>query len=267
LCKRPSTATKENDVVTITFPPERSVEIDPEIVKNIDVQILHEDEHFVVIGKPAGLLVHTPHHLSNEVTLVDWLLAHYDEVASVGYVDRPGIVHRLDKNTSGLMIVCRSNHAHTVFGSMFRERQISKTYLALVKGHPSRTGTIDLLVGRDPIHKARVRTYKNLDEYPNIKKRDALTRYKVISYFEDCSLVEVKPVTGRTHQIRVHLAAIGHPLVGDTVYGTASKKIDRHALHAAELSFSFKGKEHVIKQPMPDDLANLISQFEEIPAR
>ncbi len=244
---------KEGDTVTIQFPQPRVVqskdlELDP------PVEVLYEHPEFLILSKPAGLVMHAPSEMSTVITLVDWLVAHYQDVKNVGYVDRPGIVHRLDKDTSGLIIIPRTNHAHGIFGQMFHDRKVKKVYYAVVEGHPDRSGTIALPVSRDPITKVKMSARAH-----GQKQREAETRYEVIEYFDNAALVKVMPVTGRTHQIRVHFAAIGHPLIGDATYGKKSKDIDRHALHAQELSFEFDNKPYTFEQEPPEDFQNLIS--------
>ena len=139
------------------------------------------------------------------------------------HVDRPGIVHRLDKDTSGLMVVPRTHYAHKYFSTLFRDRQIHKTYYAVVHGHPDAQGTIDFSVGRHPEQRTKMHAFPH-DYRQDLPMRSAVTHYTVLEYFADSALVELKPVTGRTHQIRVHCTALGHPLIGDPVYGTKIKK-------------------------------------------
>jgi len=260
LVRKKSVLLKENDTISVTFPlPKRDpIKIKKE-AKNLDVEIVYEHPHFIVVNKPAGLMVHTPHPDSVDVTLVDWLLANFDELKNVGHVDRPGIVHRLDKDTTGLIIIPRNNCAHAYFGNLFRDRKIKKTYLAIVKGHPDKTGEIKFDIARHPSNRSKM-THVTGGNRPLIKGkiRKAKTVYKVIEYFDDYSLVEVYPVTGRTHQIRVHFAGIGHPLLGDAVYGEKSKTINRHALHAQKLEFDFEGKQCSIIQEPPKDFKQAI---------
>jgi len=244
---------KEEDLLTVQFPPAPTFQQVQKKQPNLTISVLYEHEHFLVINKPAGLVVHAPHASSTEFTLVDWLLAHHKELATVGNAARPGIIHRLDKDTSGIIIIPRTNYAHALFGTMFAQRTINKTYLALVKGHPPESGTVDLPIGRCPKTKVRMKTF-DPSCYSSAKMREASTDYRVVEYFNESTLIQAKPVTGRTHQIRVHLAAIGHPIIGDTTYGTASSYIKRQALHAHEISFVFDEQQHAIAAPLPHDI-------------
>ncbi len=245
-----------DDSVVIFFPAPKKPDLTSLFDGSYTIDIIHENDHFLIVNKPAGLVVHRPSKLSTEPSLADWITHKYEEVKDVGHIDRPGIVHRLDKDTSGLMIIPRTNYAHNIFGQMFKDRNIHKTYLAIVKGHPDPEGTIDMPIGRHPTQKIKMAPFKTIE---NHTVRKAVTHYKVLEYFEDSALVEVKPVTGRTHQIRVHFAAIGHPLIGDQVYGTASKFIPRHALHAQALEFEFDKKPFSFSQKAPEDFQKLLA--------
>ena len=263
IINKQSTPVAGDDTIVVRFPPERHIESEDIRARNLSVDIVYEHDHFFIISKPAGLIVHPPHTKSKAVTLVDWLLLRYKELERVGYVDRPGIVHRLDKETSGLMIIPRTNIAHKLFSDQFKDRTIKKTYLAVVQGHPERIGTITFPIGRHPQHKTKMYAFPEHDSpysRTNAQKRTALTHYKVKEYFNDSSLVEVYPVTGRTHQIRVQFAALGHSLIGDPVYGTKSKKIKRHALHAHRLTFNFMGEAYSLSSNPPADMQILIEQ-------
>jgi len=255
-----STHLKCNDQICVIFPPAREIQATISHNCPIDVELIYEHEHFLILGKPANLIVHRPNTSSTECTLVDWILKSYKEIASIGDADRPGIVHRLDKDTSGVIIIPRTQYAHTAFGHMFQQRTIHKTYWALVTGHPDKTGTIDLPIGRCLKNKTKMATY-NPSIYTSTKVRQSLTHYTVLEYFEDCSLVEVKPVTGRTHQIRVHMAAIGHPIIGDTVYGTTSHLINRQALHAHTITFDFDAKSHTFTATLPTDFFTILEKL------
>lgn len=251
------TFTRLNDTVTVTFPPVPVLDQPKEVPQDLKVEIVHLDEHFMVVNKPANLSVHPPKLVSTEATLVDWLLKTFQELKDVGYADRPGIVHRLDKDTSGIMLVARNNCAHALLCEKFKNRTIEKTYLALVAGHPAQEGSIDYAIMRHPT-KRNTMTHVNSSYTSGSNVRNAKTLYKVLEYFKECSLVEVKPLTGRTHQIRVHFAAIGHPLIGDYVYGKKSKIILRQALHAYKLSFEFNGKLYEFCKNPPEDFSSFL---------
>lgn len=248
----------DGDRVTIKFPPKRPIPVIALQEKSPPVEIISEHPHFFILYKPAGLLVHSPSMRSNAPTLVDWLMVHFDALKDVGYIDRPGIVHRLDKDTSGILIVPRTNYAHTIFSDLFRERTIDKKYYAIVKGHPDKSGIIDLSIGRCPITKTRMTTKR----HPHSPKmRTAITQYRVLEYFDDAALVEVMPITGRTHQIRVHFAAIGHPLIGDQLYNKKSKLMSRQALHAYSIGFQFEGKPYSFSHEPPEDFKKLVTHL------
>lgn len=266
-----STLVHEADTVCVEFPAEQKRPLYNPVRTDLGIEVIFTHEHFFIINKPAPLLVHQTEVPSNEPTLVDWLLSNHHELIEIGSQERPGIVHRLDKETSGLMIIARTNFAHKTFGNMFKDRSISKTYLALVEGHPAATGTIDLAIGRHPTMRKKMTTFitdehtRSLTTPYRIRNqsmtRNALTHYTVREYYKDHSLLELHPQTGRTHQIRVHCAAIGHPLVGDYLYGTPSKIIKRHALHATSLSFNFQGTTFNFQKEVPADFKGLIDLF------
>jgi 23S rRNA pseudouridine1911/1915/1917 synthase len=246
---------KKGDLVTIQFPHPRVIEAG-DLEFKPPVEIVYEHPEFLIISKPAGLVMHAPSDRSTIITLVDWLVARYQDIKKVGYVDRPGIVHRLDKDTSGLVIIPRTNYAHGIFGNMFHDRKVKKMYYAVVEGHPNKTGTITLPISRDPIAKVKMSARVH-----GQKQREAETNYEVIEYFDNAALVKVMPLTGRTHQIRVHFAAIGHPLVGDTTYGKKSKDIGRQALHAQQLSFEFEHVPYLFEKEPPEDFQRLIERL------
>ena len=230
------------------------VEFDaPEVVaptlaaEKMDLRIAYEDEHLVVVDKPAGLVVHpAPGHATG--TLVHGLLAH--DVAG-GDEDRPGIVHRLDRDTSGLMVVARSEEAHKRLQELVRKRELERHYLALVVGRPrSRSGRIEAPIGRDRREPMR----HSLD---TDTPREAVTHFELLELFPRHALLDVKLETGRTHQIRVHLAAIDLPVAGDRVYGRPHELgLGRQFLHAARLAFTHPFTEQPvdIESPLPEDL-------------
>jgi 23S rRNA pseudouridine1911/1915/1917 synthase len=216
--------------------------------EQMELRIAYEDEHLVVVDKPAGLVVHpAPGHATG--TLVHGLLAY--DVAG-GDEDRPGIVHRLDRDTSGLMVVSRSDEAHRRLQELVRRRELERHYLALVVGKPrSRAGRIEAPIGRDRREPMR----HSLD---TDTPREAVTHFEVVELFPRHALLDVRLETGRTHQIRVHLNAIGLPVAGDPVYGRPHELgLERQFLHAARLAFThpFTGERVDVESPLPDDLA------------
>lgn len=261
-----SIAVKLHDIISITITPYKQPTAQTVIESNLEVTKIYEHEHFLIINKPAGLLVHSPHKKSEIITLVHWLAAFYPDICNVGPEDRPGIIHRLDKDTSGLMIIPRTHRAYMVFGSLFRSRAIHKIYHAFVQGHPKKEGFIDLSIGRNihiPIKMAAFDTEKTAYYTKRGHKiRRAFTFYRVIEYFEHHSLVEFNPITGRTHQIRVHASAIGHPIIGDKTYGTSSPLISRHALHASAIKFQFDSQQFFFSLDLPKDMRMDMQQIQ-----
>ena len=250
----------------------------------IPLDIIYEDDALSVINKPAGMMVHAGSGATdsarNRGTLVNALLSHYAELSHSDDLIRPGIVHRLDKQTSGLIIVARNDAAHLKLGEMFSRRQIRKTYIALVHGSiKQERGTINTPISRDAIRRTRMTTRR--DE----GARSAVSHYTVLerieSRFGKFTLVSVRIETGRTHQIRVHLASIGHPVVGDTLYGAPAKltaglrrkksdpepetlALGRNFLHAAELEFAHPvtGKPLALKAALPEELKTFRNKLE-----
>lgn len=254
--QKPSIEVKELDLIVVALPTQK--EPYSPINLPLGIEIIHEHTDFLVINKPAGLNVHAPNHHSTEPTVVDWLIARYGDIKQVGSPDRPGIVHRLDKDTSGLLLVPKTNYAHKLFGDAFKNRTIKKVYHALVVGHPCKEGIIDAGIVRDPLVRTRMTTTTRLHARHLATSqvgtiRESVTNYTVLDYMPTASLIEARPQTGRTHQIRVHCASIGHPLIGDSVYGTSSHLIKRHALHAYMLSFTFGNESFCFTKDAPED--------------
>ena len=240
--------------VRVTLPPPEPSELEPEA---IPLRIVYEDEDLLVVDKPAGMAVHpSPGHSRH--TLVHAVLAHCPDLSGIGGVLRPGIVHRLDKDTSGLIIVAKHDAAHLSLARQLKERKVEKTYVALVEGRVRpQQGVIDAPIGRHPRHRKRMAVVEN--------GRDARTRYRVLREVDGRSLVEVQPKTGRTHQIRVHLASIGHPVVGDTLYGKRSDVFPRQFLHAQRLAFRHprSGERMELEAPLAEDLQRALAELEE----
>jgi len=253
---KPSYLVKENDIITLLSIPMPADKNFQNIPDDIGVTIIAEHPDFLIINKPVGLVVHPPQESYTEIALTGWLSKQYPSIVDVGDAARPGIVHRLDRNTSGIMIVALTNEAYRIFTQMFKDRKIEKTYQAVVQGHPPLKGSIDFYIGRHPVKKNIMHCFVSIPE--NSSARDALTNYTTLKTFETYSLVEIKPKTGRTHQIRVHFKAIGHPLLGDTTYGMASKKIAYHVLHAQQLEFVYKETKYLFQSPIPDDFKKLL---------
>lgn len=241
------------DRILLTVPPPRPVDLVPEA---IPLDVVYQDREILVVDKPAGLTVHpAPGHPTH--TLVNALLALCPDLQGIGGEIRPGIVHRLDKDTSGLMVVAKSNMAHSNITAQIKERTVRKGYLALAQGAVEpQQGTIDAPIARDPRNRKRMAVVQG--------GRESLTSYKVIrtlqSHSETYSYLEISPQTGRTHQIRVHFASIGHPLVGDALYGKRSPLLSRHFLHANILGFKHPvtGEYLEFASPLPHELQGVI---------
>ncbi|HMG03312.1 MAG TPA: RluA family pseudouridine synthase [Edaphobacter sp.] len=248
--------------------------------EDIPLNILYEDDHLAVIDKPAGMMVHAgagataPGEEQDERshgTLVNALLHHFNKLSQVGGDLRPGIVHRLDKQTSGIIVVAKDDSTHRKLGEMFASRELEKTYLALVHGNIARDNmTVDLPIGRDLVRRTRMTTRRSADSEG---VRLAVSHVRVLERIQSArygrfTLVEVRIETGRTHQIRVHLQALGHPVVGDTLYGAPHNigqssdllSLDRNFLHAARLIFQHPKtrKTMTMESPLPPELERLL---------
>lgn len=241
---------KSGDVVLLRVPDPVPLDLSAE---PIPLNIVFEDECMVVVDKPAGMVVHpAPGHSSG--TLVHALLHHCKDLSGIGGVERPGIVHRLDKETSGLVLVAKSEMAHRSLARQFKEREIKKVYLALVRGNVVQDqGVIDLAIGRHKIHRKKMAVQKE-------GGRPATTRFEVIARYPHFSYLRLFPKTGRTHQIRVHVAQMGHPILSDKIYGgkldEKHMKLPRQALHAYQLEIShpISGETQKFIAPLPEDL-------------
>lgn len=235
----------QGDVVTVQLPASPG----PPLPEPIPLAVVYEDEDVLVVDKPAGLTAHpAPGHPDG--TLVNALLSRCPDLAlSSSDVMRPGIVHRLDKDTSGLIVIAKSDRARDYLVSQFKSRSVSKGYLVLVKGRMfPEQGMIEAPIGRDPYRRRRMAISET--------GKEATTGYRVRKYVDSYTLVEVTPVTGRTHQIRVHLSAIGYPVVGDPTYGVKSTHLARQFVHAYRLGFRLpsNGEYREFTSPLPADL-------------
>ena len=245
---RPRDILRTGDIIHLTEPPPETIDSQPEA---IPLDILFEDDDLIVINKPAGLVVH-PGAGHREHTLVNALLHHCSILSGIGGKERPGIVHRLDKDTSGCLVVAKKDESHRGLSIQFAERVVEKVYLALVSGKLRRSaGVIEEKIGRHRVHRQRMSVTSE-------RGRAARTEYRVLRSSEQASLVECKLHSGRTHQIRVHLHHLGHPVLGDKVYAPKSSgKIPRQMLHAWKLGFRHPrtGEWTTFEAPLPNDFA------------
>jgi 23S rRNA pseudouridine1911/1915/1917 synthase len=242
------------DRLRVKLPPPPEAALSPEA---IPLSIVFEDSDLLVIEKPAGLTVHpAPGHPSH--TLINAVLAHVPDLPPADDLRRPGVVHRLDKDASGLMVVAKNSRAQLNLISQFQARSVVKAYLVLVRGQVTPDdGVIEAPIGRDPRHRKRMAVVAQGEG------REARTQYHVVRHIGEATLLEVKPETGRTHQIRVHLAAIGYPVVGDRVYGSRSDKLPRLFLHACRLGFRLPstGEYREFTSELPPDLEQVLAEF------
>lgn len=256
---KPNTAIEPGDQISLQLPHPQN---ETPTAETIPLDIIYDDADLIIINKPAGMVVH-PGHGHDSGTLVNALLALYPDLAVLGRTgsdggERPGIVHRLDQDTSGLLIVARTAETLKVLQRQFKSRTVEKTYLALVFGHlPAPEGVIDVPLGRDPRHRQKIA--------PRPDGKPARTRYRVIESYVEYSLLEIGLETGRTHQIRVHLAWLGCPVVGDTVYGRRrnSLGLTRQFLHAWQLQFKHPrtGESVSFEAPLAANLAAVLADL------
>ena len=242
---KPAHRLRHGDRVQVSVPPPRPAVAVPQ---DMPIDVVYQDSDMVVIDKPAGLAAHPgPGHPDR--TLVNGLLALCPDIQGIGGEIRPGIVHRLDKDTSGLMIAAKNERAHHNLSQQIKDRQVEKVYLALAEGVPSpESGVIEVPIGRDPRRRTRMAVTPD--------GRDSRTGYRVLERAGRFSLLELELYTGRTHQARVHLAWLGHPFLGDATYGRRSTLLPRHFLHAHRLAFAHPatGEPLRFQSPLPDDL-------------
>jgi len=228
---KPSTKVRRGQIVMLRIPELKPSKLVPQ---NIPLSIVYEDGDLLVVDKPAGMTVHpAPGHPDG--TLVNAVLAHCPDLRGIGGTVRPGIVHRLDKDTSGLMVVAKDDRAHRALSDQLKARAFTKEYIALTHGIVTpNEAIIDAPIGRSSVNRQQMAITG--------RGREAITRYHVIRHCTAHSLIEIHPTTGRTHQIRVHFAALDHPLVGDATYGKADIRLNRHFLHASKLGFTHPSK-------------------------
>ena len=251
---KPSEKPPAGAQLRVEIPPPEEMTLEPE---DIPLTIIYQDTDIIVVDKPPGLTVHpAPGHPSG--TLVNALLAIVPDLQGISGTLRPGIVHRLDKDTSGLIVVAKNDRAMRTLQAQLKERLVHKTYITVVEGVPDpREGLIEAPLGRHPKNRKKQAVVAG--------GREASTKYKVReTLLGNRSLLEAEPITGRTHQIRVHLAAIGHPIVGDALYGKRSNVVGRHFLHAARLGFVMpSGRRVDFESPLPADLRAALADLRE----
>ena len=244
-------------LIDVRIPPPQPSTLIPE---EIPLEIVFENDDLMVVNKPAGMVVH-PAAGHQSGTLVHAALAHAGDIEGVGGIQRPGIVHRLDKDTSGIILLAKNDAAHHWLQEEFRSRRVEKTYLALVDGAPPTVrGRVEAAIGRDPVDRKRMAVV------PPGKGRSAVSEYSTLAKYDHHTLLEVHPVTGRTHQIRLHMAFLGCPIVGDRIYGNRhpSLELGRQFLHAARLKIRLPGDPDFVEfeTPLPDDLSNILDSFD-----
>jgi len=246
---------RKGDKITLMLPPPKELKVEPE---NILLDIIYEDEDIIVINKRQGMVVH-PAHGNYSGTVVNALLAHCQDLSGIGGVMRPGIVHRLDKDTSGLLMIAKNDLAHLGLTEQIKNRAVQKKYLALVYGNlKEEKGTIDAPIGRHPIDR------KKMAVVPRTGK-PAVTHYQVLQRYGNHTYLEIDLETGRTHQIRVHLAYIGHPVVGDPVYSSKNRfNLPGQFLHAYQLTFKHPrtGRTLEFTAPLPEVMQKVLRSLE-----
>lgn len=257
--ERPSHLLKMGDEVKITVSPTKKVAVSSQ---PLPLDILFEDDCLIVVNKPAGMVTH-PVSPGQKETLVNALLHHTQRLSRTGGSMRPGIVHRLDKDTSGAVVVARTDFVHLALSIQFKKREVEKKYLALVRGRPSPAeGIVDIKIGRNPKHRTKMVQDGKL-------AREAVTHYKTLKSWGSWSLLEVHPLTGRTHQIRVHLKWLNCFLIGDSLYGGKVVRdfplpVNRCMLHAAFIGFFHPVKKQWVEfeAPIPSDMEKIINYLE-----
>ncbi|MGL4254416.1 MAG: RluA family pseudouridine synthase [Fusobacteriaceae bacterium] len=239
--------------IVISIPEDEILDLEPE---NIPIDIIYEDEDMAIINKGPNMVVH-PAQGNYTGTLVNAVLYHVKDLSGINGVIRPGIVHRLDKDTSGIIVIAKNDVAHLSLSGMFKEKTLEKTYICICKGNfKIKEGRIVNLIGRDPRDRKKMAV---VDE----NGKEAISNYVVLDEVRDFSLVKVRIETGRTHQIRVHMKSLNHPIVGDSVYGNGGEIASRQMLHSYTLKFRHPVKNHemVITAPLPEDFRNVAKRL------
>lgn len=244
---------QHTDEINIQIPEPEPIDVQPE---QMDLDIIYEDSDVIVVNKPRGMVVH-PAHKNYSGTLVNGLLAHCKDLSGIKGVIRPGIVHRIDKDTSGLLMVAKNDQAHVALAKQLQEKITERKYIAIVHDHLEHSrGTVNAPIGRDTIDRTKMTVTE--------KGRKAVTHFQVLERFSKYSLIECELVTGRTHQIRVHMKYIGHPVAGDPKYGPSETlPIKGQALHAETLGFIHPSTQQKVtfKAPLPKDMTSLLNEL------
>jgi 23S rRNA pseudouridine1911/1915/1917 synthase len=236
---------KGTETIVVNLPEDETLDLIPE---DIPLEIIYEDSDIVIINKAPNMVVH-PAHGNYNGTLVNALLYHIKDLSTINGVIRPGIVHRLDKDTSGVIVVAKHDEAHTTLSDMFKEKTLEKTYVCIAKGiFKDKSGRIETLIGRDPRDRKKMAVVTE-------NGKIAISNYEILDESKNYSLVKVRIETGRTHQIRVHMKSLNHPILGDSTYGNSTDGIGRQMLHAYRLKFThpISKKEMVVTAPIPED--------------
>ena len=264
----PSKKVRAGQEISVTIPPPESTEVLPE--KGV-LDILYEDEYLIVINKAAGVVVHpSAGHASG--TLVNFLIHHCQDLSGIGGIIRPGIVHRIDKDTSGVLVIAKTDDAHLHLSNQFKQHSVKRQYQCLVWGVPEKEhGVVNAALGRHPVRRKDMSIVENdnPEESGREKGKSAVTHWRVLRRFEFSALLACRLETGRTHQIRVHMSYLGCPIVGDLLYGNRRMVSDLHGLrrqflHAASLKIAIpKGDTRIFNSPLPKDLENVLTQSRE----
>lgn len=263
---KPSKKFDKGEILDVTLPTPVSIDAKPE---DIEIEVIYEDSSLIVVNKPAGMVVHPGAGVKGG-TLVNALLYKCEDLSGIGGKIRPGIVHRLDKDTSGVIVVAKNDQSHNSLVSQFKSRTVKKRYLAIVEGYLKKeSGSFTAKIGRDPVNRIKMSSKSKAG-------KESLTLWKVIERFQGASLVEAEPKTGRTHQIRVHFSENGYPILADKVYGhrkqkgqvlsQTAKKIGRQALHASKIGFTHPANGNWVEftAPIPEDMKQALLYLENL---
>lgn len=256
--QKPSYKVRQNDKITVNRPEAKQIDL---VAQDIPIDVIYEDDNIIVVNKPKGLVVH-PANGNPDGTLVNAIMSICkDTLSGIGGEIRPGIVHRLDKDTSGLLIVAKNDEAHIKMSEQIKNREVKKIYIALVRGQvPEEEATINMPIGRSTKDRKKMAVCKN--------GKEAVTHFKVLQRFNKYTLLQIKIDTGRTHQIRVHLSEIGYPVIGDSVYSNGKNEfnVEGQMLHAQKLEFKHPITQEQInlEAPLPEYFKQILEQLSNV---